>query len=213
MMRPRKQLLLKLGVFLLLGAIVNGAISWGLWHRFCRMCIAGDVTLRHGTPDEEECKSWWSRHDPRVPHEQMRVAQATGAFGASLVSMITKTQTTLEPDRVSRKRNGFPTHSFEGRTWGLRDGSSIIEGMVTPTGQHPFPLIPLWPGFAINTIFYAAVLWLLWFAPGKIRRFIRIRGHRCPACGYQIAPGGGIDPVCSECGAALPAAWSTNASS
>jgi hypothetical protein len=66
------------------------------------------------------------------------------------------------------------------------------------------PLLPLWPGFAINTIFYAAMLWLLWVAPGKIRRFIRIRGHRCPACGYQIAPGGGIGPVCSECGAPLP---------
>jgi hypothetical protein len=75
------------------------------------------------------------------------------------------------------------------------------------------PFRPLWPGFAINTIFYAAMLWLLWIAPGKIRRFIRIRGHRCPACGYQIAPGGGIGPVCSECGAALPAAWSNNASS
>jgi hypothetical protein len=78
------------------------------------------------------------------------------------------------------------------------------------------PFGPLWPGFAINTIFYAAMLWLLWIAPGKIRRFIivrgRIRRHRCPACGYQIAPGGGIGPVCSECGAALPAAWSTNAS-
>jgi hypothetical protein len=70
------------------------------------------------------------------------------------------------------------------------------------------PLRPLWPGFAINTIFYAAMLWLLFYGPGKIRRFIivrgRIRGHRCPACGYQIAPGGGIGPVCSECGAQLP---------
>jgi hypothetical protein len=74
------------------------------------------------------------------------------------------------------------------------------------------PIKPLWPGFAINLIFYAAILWLLWIAPGRIKRVIRIRGHRCPACGYQIAPGGGIGPVCSECGAALPAAWSTNAS-
>jgi tRNA(Ile2) C34 agmatinyltransferase TiaS len=62
----------------------------------------------------------------------------------------------------------------------------------------------LWPGFAINTIFYAAMLWLLWIASGKIRRFIRIRGHRCPACGYQIDSVPGIGPRCSECGAALP---------
>jgi hypothetical protein len=86
--------------------------------------------------------------------------------------------------------------------------------LATTTGQ-PFryeEFRPLWPGFAINTIFYAAMLWLLWIAPGKIRRFIRVRGHRCPACGYQIDSAPGIGPVCSECGAALPAAWSTNAS-
>jgi hypothetical protein len=60
------------------------------------------------------------------------------------------------------------------------------------------PLRPLWPGFAINTIFYAAMLWLLWIAPGRIKRFVRIRGHRCPACGYIIAPG--VGNKCSECG-------------
>jgi hypothetical protein len=68
------------------------------------------------------------------------------------------------------------------------------------------PYWPIWPGFAINTIFYAAILWLLWIAPGKVRRFIRIQRHRCPACGYEIAEG--VGPRCSECGAALPASWS-----
>jgi hypothetical protein len=70
--------------------------------------------------------------------------------------------------------------------------------------DRALPFRFIWPGFAINTIFYAVLLWLLWIAPGRIKRVIRIRGHRCPACGYQIAPGGGIGPVCSECGAALP---------
>jgi hypothetical protein len=55
------------------------------------------------------------------------------------------------------------------------------------------------PGFAINTIFYAAILWLLWLAPGRIRRFIRIRRGRCPSCGYVIAPGTCADGLCSEC--------------
>jgi hypothetical protein len=74
------------------------------------------------------------------------------------------------------------------------------------------PYRVIWPGFAINTVFYAAMLWLLWIArrtPGKIRRFIIVRGRvsrgRCPACGYKIAPGtAAASPggPCSECGAA-----------
>jgi hypothetical protein len=63
-----------------------------------------------------------------------------------------------------------------------------------------FPTIPVWPGFAINTLFYAAVLALLFFAPGRIRRFIRMKRGRCPACGYMIAPGTCSGGVCTECG-------------
>jgi hypothetical protein len=129
---------------------------------------------------------------------------------------------------VTMQARGWPMRSLwccrrfndESGAWELLPANSAIVGLgVPPThvlnadDRQSLPLRVSWPGFAINTIFYAAMLWLLWIAPGRIKRVIRIRGHRCPACGYQIAPGGGIGPVCSECGAALPAAWSTNASS
>jgi hypothetical protein len=58
------------------------------------------------------------------------------------------------------------------------------------------PLRPLWPGFAINTIFYAAILLALFFAPGSVRRMIRRRRGLCPACAYPV----GTSPVCTECG-------------
>jgi hypothetical protein len=61
----------------------------------------------------------------------------------------------------------------------------------------------IWPGFAINTVFYAAILWLLFAAPGFVRRRIRIKRGRCPACGYPI----GSSDVCTECGAVLPSPW------
>jgi hypothetical protein len=66
------------------------------------------------------------------------------------------------------------------------------------------PLRPIWPGFAINTIFYAAILAVLFYGPGKVRRFVRVRRGRCPACAYLIAPGTCANGLCSECGAALP---------
>ncbi len=58
------------------------------------------------------------------------------------------------------------------------------------------PLQPIWPGFAINTLFYAAVLWLLIPGPFALRRFIRVKRGLCPACAYRI----GESAVCSECG-------------
>jgi hypothetical protein len=73
-------------------------------------------------------------------------------------------------------------------------------GSFTMTQTRLLPLRPMWPGFAINTIFYAAILWLLWITPGKIRRFIRIRRGRCPACAYPV----GTSPVCTECGTPVP---------
>jgi hypothetical protein len=55
---------------------------------------------------------------------------------------------------------------------------------------------PIWPGFAINTIFYAAVLWLLFAAPFALRRRLRARRGQCPACAYPV----GSSDVCTECG-------------
>jgi len=69
-------------------------------------------------------------------------------------------------------------------------GVSVSEGL---------PILPLWPGFAINTLFYAAILWLLFLAPFRIRRAVRIRRGRCPKCAYPV----GVSPVCTECGREL----------
>jgi len=58
------------------------------------------------------------------------------------------------------------------------------------------PLQPIWPGFAINTLLYAAILWLLFAAPFALRRRSRIKRGLCPACAYPV----GKSDVCTECG-------------
>ena len=64
-------------------------------------------------------------------------------------------------------------------------------------GEVPFiPLRPIWPGFAINTLFYAAILWGLFAAPLALRRRRRIKRGLCPKCAYPI----GASDVCTECG-------------
>ncbi len=74
--------------------------------------------------------------------------------------------------------------------------TSLTAGCVTPLDRDAVVLDPGWPGFAVNTIFYATLLWL----PFPVRRFIRIRRGLCPACAYPMAE----SDVCSECGNTLP---------
>ena len=85
----------------------------------------------------------------------------------------------------------------------LLPGESLVNGPVVMNAgkwycdQRLIPLCPIWPGFAINTLFYAGVLWMLCCGPFALRRMIRRRRGRCPQCGYPI----GQSPVCTECGA------------
>ncbi len=66
-------------------------------------------------------------------------------------------------------------------------------------GMGYLPLGPIWPGFAVNTLFYAAVLWLLIPGPFALRRLIRRQRGLCPKCGYPM----GESSVCTECGVEL----------
>jgi hypothetical protein len=120
---------------------------------------------------------------------------------------------------------GFPLRSVWGASYLSHDGDPptvMNSGLIlcprigacvvasqgwSRTTLPGLPMRAVWPSFAINTILYAAILWVLWIAPGKIRRYIRVRGHRCPACGYKIDSAPGIGPRCSECGHPLP--WQT----
>jgi hypothetical protein len=65
------------------------------------------------------------------------------------------------------------------------------------------PYTPIWPGFAINTVFYAVVLWMLSAVPIALRKRRRIKRGWCPKCAYDLrgrAPG---SKACPECGIAV----------
>jgi hypothetical protein len=61
------------------------------------------------------------------------------------------------------------------------------------------PYKPLVLGFAVNAAFYAAILGLLFAAPGRVRRRRRSKRGLCPKCAYPA----GASEVCTECGASL----------
>lgn len=56
---------------------------------------------------------------------------------------------------------------------------------------------PMWPGFVINTLVFAAAVAM----PFLLRAVVRKLRGRCIACGYPI----GESPVCTECGSRVRA--------
>lgn len=60
------------------------------------------------------------------------------------------------------------------------------------------PVLPLWRGLAIDTVFYGAILYAL--GPGllTLRARRRMSAGRCPKCGHALL--GEFEAGCAECG-------------
>ncbi len=71
-------------------------------------------------------------------------------------------------------------------------------GQLGSKAEMFLPNKPIWPGFAINTLFYAAILWLVIPGPFSLRRFIRRKRGLCVACGYDLRHAD--HEACPECG-------------
>ena len=101
---------------------------------------------------------------------------------------------------------GWPSRCVVG-TYGYGDSQrTVFDGLLrTPFAYLPYH--PTWPGFAVNTVFYAVVLYLVTVGPFALRRLLRIHRGLCPKCSYPA----GTSPVCTECGAALPRALTRKA--
>jgi len=118
-------------------------------------------------------------------------------------------------DRVVTKA-GWPTPSVCGHwQWDGRNPSGeedrFVGALAVPEWAKPnegarrlidfVPYGPLWPGFAINTVFYGVIVWLLFAGPFVVRRWRRIRRGLCPKCAYDLRGRPPKDAEkCPECG-------------
>jgi len=66
------------------------------------------------------------------------------------------------------------------------------------TDGRSLPLKPIFPGFLVNTLFYAAIWFGIFFGVAALRRFIRKKRGRCVKCSYDLR--GQFDKGCPECG-------------
>ena len=190
-----KRHLLIIAICLLLGAVLNVAVAWGAatW--------SGPSSI---DPDEARfvAERVWNRYAPEgsPPFHEYHVVTRWGMTGAVVSSGVNFS--------VLEVRVGSPIRSFQYHMY-LHEGNEVVNGWVVPSKFVPvsrwwqrtliLPYEPIWPGLVINTLFYAAILWLLIPGPFALRRFLRVRRGLCTACAYPM----GESSVCTECGVTL----------
>ncbi len=70
--------------------------------------------------------------------------------------------------------------------------------MRDPTRLRALPLLPIWPGLAFNTLFYALLWWLTFASVRMVKHNRRYRRGLCPICRYDLRAD--YSQGCSECG-------------
>ncbi len=189
-----KRRLLIIGIFLLLGAVVNVAVAWGIaaWGR--------PHTPFGDPPTRLAAQRIWDRYamEGWPPFNGYNSGTNWGWTAVSAWS------SGGDYYHLGQVRVGSPIRTFQ-YGWYYDGGYPyervLFNGWLARSEPRLIlPYEPIWPGFAFNTIFYAAILWLLIPGPFTLRRFLRLRRGLCPACAYQMGESG----VCTECGVELP---------
>ena len=205
-----KRRLFKLVLFLLIGAIVNVAVAWGL-ARFA------PATLDRTRNSFDKARAWAvdkGVSDPDVSlyygmgirwvvvHKQVGTTLSYGVeypvidYAGMVVHAGWPFVAMYEQSWIDDTTS--PSYKRIHRTSiGLSSETQGFAPVITPL--RPLPLQPAMPGFLINTVIYATLLWLLALIPFTARRLIRRKLGRCIKCGYDLrghTSGGG----CPECG-------------
>jgi hypothetical protein len=142
-----------------------------------------------------------TRHDAGWPALAMRAEQWRGVNGKPVISAGAKLGTLVLDYPALPVMSVVPPTAQAAPPTIPRAVQAIIPPPRQGTDQL-LPLRPIWPGFAINTIFYAGIAWLCWLLfTMSMRTQRRLRGL-CGRCAYPI----GVSPVCTECGARVRAA-------
>ncbi len=203
-------------VFVVLGAIVNVAVAWGLylWRPFPGFPF-------QGAPMSEAQRVWdraWPTGTAFADDPKQRRYDPRGQFTASPAYRIIfighgspqSGQTKWREGSAWEFEAGWPARSVIGHHRQLDNsnhGLWVIKGSWVPVRSRGSPIMddyvpwkPFWPGFAINTVFYAVILWVIFVGPFALRRAVRRNYGHCAGCGYDLR-GSGEGRACPECGA------------
>lgn len=225
-----KRRLLIIAVFLFAGAVVNVTVAWGCWLG-SDANLRNKLSVRKRLPGAAALKMAADMgFAPQINPDGIPIVYVYGTTihcgaGTALdvlqinqVEIVERPYAEVVADleimnfayaNARRVQAGWPTHTMRGYEITVKNNET---GEVSAEyrwafsalqGKPPFPLLPIWPGFAACTLLYAAVLWLLIcgpLVPLRVIRVSRVKRGRCPACAYPRGQSG----VCSECGRPLP---------
>ena len=217
-----KRRLFKLALFLTFGAIVNVAVAWGILAATVWLNSTEEPEQQVGfwPPDNPEWEiemlkykghaafvcTDFSRSHSEIFFRPIREWLPSWALCRS------ESPATVRGTGLVEQAAGWPLLALHSPyRWTLMPKWTVKAellgpGIVVSTERKhyimglPFvlPLLIIWPGFAINTVFYAAILWLLTLGPFTARRIIRRKRGRCIKCGYDLRDD--FSSGCSECG-------------
>ena len=206
-----KRRLFKLAMFLILAAVVNVAVAWGcaLWAGTNPELSFGSNHADLGYGPVPVSKQVWKFHISHLAIERNSVREFfTSGFDFGYETYRINSLEYLASPKHQLITNGlhvgWPASSLAAfNTIYYGEDSRILEvwesGILFVVGESRWiPIRPIWPGFAINTVLYALILWLLTLGPFAARRLIRHKRGHCIKCGYDLR--GKYESGCSECG-------------
>jgi hypothetical protein len=207
------RVLWRVTISLALGAIVTVLVAWRC-HRFAWRLESGteikNIEWPIAVPSTWPLTAQWAVRFEGGP-------RATEYFGAVLP--IRPPQLMREPNDavfgVTAYQSGWPCHACV--RYVAHDGTEskptqvnlgfLREGLPGPfqlqwsnqPNRNRLPILPLWPGFAINTLFYGALAFAAMAGVSAIRRRRRFKRGLCMQCAYPLTGG----DICPECGMAV----------
>lgn len=104
-------------------------------------------------------------------------------------------------DRALSQNSLGPVWVYD-TSWGARVRSGIPIDSSYRSEWLPtyLPVAPQWPGFLINTLFYASLAWGFSTFIARLIKQSRVRRGLCPKCKYELA----TLPTCPECNTPAP---------
>ena len=210
-------------VLVIAGAACNLGLAWlGQWLE-ARPWSTDRLRTPSGTYYRTTEANW---HDP-VPADWPRPHEEHGYVSWLEEQRFTSSGAgTILPPGVMLSSGGMPVveQAYFAAGWPMRtvhwsanlDNRAVPRGMATATDYEgnvswpswlsgharggSFAIRPIWPGFVVNTLFYAVLVAIGYLTLRRAIRAFRLARRLCPTCAYPI----GASRICTECGEPLP---------